>query len=230
MMSSLLRNLRSPSFSKVSLIQRISLFILYAQCIIFAVHHHPGTQGSGSGSSVSSPSFLVQSTTNVKWTANQDPNAPLAAKVPRSQKYWDDNNIERPDYAKTDAEIAAERKKGGGAGSASGSDSATGGGNSNGTNYTKLVLRIVIGAIFFCLWTGIYQFGMMGKKGTRLGSSSGSSSASSNSNTLLNYSARMKNSFGGGNTVSYAESLEEKARKARLARFESQFNDKNKEE
>lgn len=50
----------------------------------------------------------VQST-NVKWSGNNDPNAPEAAKVPRSQKYWDENNIERPDYAKTDAEILQER-------------------------------------------------------------------------------------------------------------------------
>ena len=50
----------------------------------------------------------VQST-NVKWSGNNDPNAPEAARVPRSQKYWDENNIERPDYAKTDAEILQER-------------------------------------------------------------------------------------------------------------------------
>jgi len=29
--------------------------------------------------------------------------------APRSQKYWDEHNIEHPDYAKTDAEIMAER-------------------------------------------------------------------------------------------------------------------------
>jgi hypothetical protein len=47
--------------------------------------------------------------TNVKWTGNQDPNAPEASRVPRSQKYWDEHKIERPDYAKTDAEIFQER-------------------------------------------------------------------------------------------------------------------------
>lgn len=50
--------------------------------------------------------------TKIKWTGNTA-NAPEAAKVPRSQKYWDENNIERPDYAKTDAEIRKEGKMNG---------------------------------------------------------------------------------------------------------------------
>jgi hypothetical protein len=37
--------------------------------------------------------------TNVKWTAG-DTNGHAAATAPRSQKYWNDHNIERPDYAK----------------------------------------------------------------------------------------------------------------------------------
>ena len=32
-----------------------------------------------------------------------------AASAPRSQKYWTENNIERPSYAKTDAEVYLER-------------------------------------------------------------------------------------------------------------------------
>ena len=47
----------------------------------------------------------------IKFTSNQ--NIPEKHKeahyAPRSQKYWDEHNIERPDYAKTDAEIMAER-------------------------------------------------------------------------------------------------------------------------
>ena len=53
----------------------------------------------------------VHGSTQIKWTAasNQDKNDP-AANAPRSQKYWDEHGIKRPDYAKTDAELAAERR------------------------------------------------------------------------------------------------------------------------
>jgi hypothetical protein len=37
-----------------------------------------------------------------------------AQTAPKSQKYWDDHGIKRPDYAKTDAEIAHEQSGGGG--------------------------------------------------------------------------------------------------------------------
>jgi len=47
--------------------------------------------------------------TKIKWTGNDS--GPEASKVPRSQKYWDENNIQRPDYAKTDAELMQERVK-----------------------------------------------------------------------------------------------------------------------
>lgn len=46
--------------------------------------------------------------TEVKWTPTDSSNDP-AHTAPRSQRYWDENNIERPDYAKTDAEIMMER-------------------------------------------------------------------------------------------------------------------------
>jgi len=47
--------------------------------------------------------------TNIKWHQTKvDPKDP-AQNAPKSQKYWDEHNIERPDYAKTDAEVAAER-------------------------------------------------------------------------------------------------------------------------
>ena len=53
--------------------------------------------------------------TQVNWSGNRnvDPKHKAAHDAPRSQKYWDENNIERPDYAKTDAEIAAERQQNG---------------------------------------------------------------------------------------------------------------------
>jgi hypothetical protein len=50
--------------------------------------------------------------TQVSWSGNQNVEAKhkAAHEAPRSQRYWDENGIERPDYAKTDAEIAAERR------------------------------------------------------------------------------------------------------------------------
>lgn len=51
----------------------------------------------------------VANATQVKWFGNNKKNMDPAATAPRSQRYWDKNNIKRPDYAKTDAELAAER-------------------------------------------------------------------------------------------------------------------------
>lgn len=53
--------------------------------------------------------------TEIKWTAGSTKNDP-AATAPRSQKYWDEHGIKRPDYAKTDAELAAERRQNGNGG------------------------------------------------------------------------------------------------------------------
>ena len=46
--------------------------------------------------------------TQIKWKGTSHGDDP-AKSAPKSQRYWDEHNIERPDYAKTDAEIAAER-------------------------------------------------------------------------------------------------------------------------
>ena len=52
---------------------------------------------------------------SVQWTMGPDQQKhqysgkETAATAPRSQKYWDENGIERPDYAKTDYELARER-------------------------------------------------------------------------------------------------------------------------
>lgn len=51
----------------------------------------------------------VVQATQVKWFGNNNNNKDPAATAPRSQRYWDQHNIQRPDYAKTDAELAAER-------------------------------------------------------------------------------------------------------------------------
>jgi len=49
--------------------------------------------------------------TNIKWTPGAvRPSESDAHNAPRSQKYWDEHGIERPDYAKTDQEIALERQ------------------------------------------------------------------------------------------------------------------------
>ena len=47
--------------------------------------------------------------TDVKWTEGEKDPKNAAHTAPKSQKYWDKHGIERPDYAKTDAEIAQER-------------------------------------------------------------------------------------------------------------------------
>ena len=157
---------------------------------------------------------------NVKWTGNNDPNAPEAARVPRSQKYWDDHNIERPDYAKTDAEIYQEKKKainrsggtegtgtGGGAGGGAGTTGGTPGSSSDGTS---IVLWI---GFFVGMWALIVKFGMkkngLGLGGNRLGSSSSTSGSSSQ---FMNTFGKKKQETG--------DLSQEKARQARLARFE----------
>lgn len=54
----------------------------------------------------------VVNATDIQWKAskahNNDKDAAAKA-APKSQRYWDEHNIQRPDYAKTDAEVAAER-------------------------------------------------------------------------------------------------------------------------
>ena len=64
---------------------------------------------------VASLSPPVVEATDIKWHAggdgggDEDPEVRAAKNAPRSQRYWDEHNIKRPDYAKTDAEVAAER-------------------------------------------------------------------------------------------------------------------------
>jgi hypothetical protein len=74
--------------------------------------------------------------TDIKWTSaasdatlNKD-GKETAATAPRSQKYWIENNIEVPDYAKTDAELALER----------GQDIVGGGG----VSFTKVLLVFAV--------------------------------------------------------------------------------------
>ena len=121
--------------------------------------------------------------TKITWTGNKDAGAVL----PLSQKYWDEHNVKRPDYAKTDAEIRNER---------TGTHSI----ETEGMN-GKSVLMII--GFFFCLWVYLFR---TATKGSKLGTGS--------SKTIFSFgkpSALLNN----GST-----SLEEKARLARLERFE----------
>ncbi len=154
--------------------------------------------------------------TNIKWTPNSNPDAPEAATAPRSQKYWDENNIERPDYAKTDFEVMKEKLQKA-TGRTDGGNAAVDGSDEK-TNFVSLGLIVVF---FIVLWIAILRIGMgsglgvmgIGKRQgvNRLG---GGHSASLGNRTTSNGTP-----FGrwGGNTPG----PEEKARMARLARFET---------
>ena len=52
---------------------------------------------------------ITTAETQIKWTAATTSKEDPAHTAPKSQRYWDQHQIERPDYAKTDAEVAAER-------------------------------------------------------------------------------------------------------------------------
>lgn len=161
--------------------------------------------------------FVVNGT-NVKWVGNQDPNAPEASRVPRSQKYWDEHKIERPDYAKTDAEVFQERIL---------SDDTL--------DFKKLLLMLIL---FVGLWIYLIQkyspaggaggglFRFLGKNnnsssrgggGQKLGRSiSSSSSSNAGSKTF---------EFGVSSATNNGNSLDDAARMARLSRFDSTKND-----
>jgi len=115
--------------------------------------------------------IVATEATKIKWTSASSGNQDPAKTAPKSQKYWDEHNIERPDYGKTDAEIAAER----------------------GESYSvpPVAIVLVLGVAY-----AIYQHNNKNTSGTRLGSAE--------SNGLA---------FSQGDA-------EERARLARLARFE----------
>ena len=70
-----------------------------------------------------SKSFLVEAT-KVQWQGNDNvsPHHEAAHNAPRSQKYWDEHGIERPEYAMTDAEIIAKRRQQDSSGDGDGDD------------------------------------------------------------------------------------------------------------
>mmetsp|Transcript_36957 Transcript_36957/g.54250 ORF Transcript_36957/g.54250 Transcript_36957/m.54250 type:complete len:186 (+) Transcript_36957:297-854(+) len=151
--------------------------------------------------------FPVVSATSVKWipgnNGNNDNNA--AATAPRSQKYWDEHGIERPEYGKSDAEIAAERraaaKKNGG---------STGASNNKKTNMMLIIGATAIGCYIYTVYTK-----QTGQSGNRLGSSN------SNGGVFGDNGVAALGRFGGGCVDA------DKARMARLARFEVSAQEKD---
>lgn len=167
-----------------------SLLTTHRRCIIFAVVY-----------------FCVVSLrtcvgTEVKWQAATetagDPSHP-AHTAPRSQQYWDKHGIERPDYAKNDAELAAE--------------------NVDGKPWSWASIFFLVSSlvgIVAGLW--VRQIGQpLQASGTRLGSEQQQlQSATENMMTWLLGSSQGTNSDVIG--------PDEKARRARLAHFEGKLD------
>lgn len=116
--------------------------------------------------------------TEIKWTAG-DAAGSDAAKAPKSQKYWDEHGIKRPDYAKTDGELAAER-----------------GGHSHAVNFVNYAIALCFIGVGAFLYVRFVHSG-----GVKLGSANTGFSLH-----FLNVNA---------------EDAREKARNARLQRFEA---------
>jgi hypothetical protein len=138
--------------------------------------------------------------TEVKWqaateTAGDHP----AHTAPRSQRYWDKHGIERPDYAKTDAELASK--------------------NNDGKTWSLAGILFLVSSlvgIVAGLW--VRQAGQpLQSSGTRLGSTQ--QQQHSTSGNMLNW--LLGSSQG---TNSDAIGPDEKARQARLAHFEGKLD------
>lgn len=120
---------------------------------------------------------IAAQATEIKWTKGSSSSE--AAEAPKSQRYWDEHGIERPDYAKTDAELAAER-----------------GESMHQPLRFYLFMAVLIGLGAFVYMRFVHL------EGTRLGSNE------SNSKFPLHFHESQ-------------EAAAEKARKARLERFEA---------
>mmetsp|Transcript_14583 Transcript_14583/g.31723 ORF Transcript_14583/g.31723 Transcript_14583/m.31723 type:complete len:221 (-) Transcript_14583:14-676(-) len=164
---------------------------------------------------LSPPIIFAEAATNVQWRSNENvsPEDKAAHDAPRSQKYWDEHGIKRPKYAKTDAEIAAERW------------GVNGEGDSRGIGFVGIILMvagvITMAAVLYARITGDWDtilnnpvgafittcihniMEITGVKGHRLGSSSSTTAAAATN----------------VNGVS-----DENARLARLARFDTPKN------
>jgi hypothetical protein len=163
--------------------------------------------------------------TEVKWTASTtaalDANGQrlkeTAATAPRSQKYWDEHNIERPDYAKTDAELAHEKNE-----RRKGDQSTTNGGSHKNKKIKQVFLfLLMVGALWYFVPRVVQQRYF---PGSRLGSASGGGGGRGNllpswllvpiQQQLLQWQQFFFENHP-------PTTPEEKARAARLARFEA---------
>ena len=142
------------------------------------------------------------SATQVKWQPNNNvkPENQAAHNAPRSQKYWNENNIKRPDYAKTDAEVYAERAENGG----------SGGGSLFGI-FLKVSIGIVLLAIVYARITGDWNSILNNPVGSYIDCI----------NWLLELIGMKGNRLGSSSTEEQTMSSIEARRLARLARFDS---------
>jgi hypothetical protein len=161
--------------------------------------------------------------TQIKWTAASntaasEKNDP-ARTAPKSQRYWDEHQIPRPDYAKTDAEIAAERM-----------DRILGGPVQNFVNkigtlqFYFLMLALLVGVGLLLAYSSRLSFIGSATAGNRLGGSGSSGFRFFHGTTAAATTTTTKNS------VVSATTKEEQTRLARLARFEANDDDKSKKE
>lgn len=148
-------------------------------------------------SSFSLPEVHVKAA-DVQWKGNENisPEHKAAHEAPRSQKYWDENNIKRPDYAKTDAEIAADKRERG---------------EGSGWGWTIVMLLLLVGspAVIYGMMTGDWEtitnnpagafaanimtrmVEIAGIRGQKLGSSSSSSKSISGNDEEARRNARL---------------------------------------
>ena len=165
----------------------------------------------------------VDATTQVKWipgdsndnNKKNDDGKETAHTAPRSQKYWDEHNIERPDYAKTDEELYQERRQRK---------------KQNGSGSSWFVFQLVVVLLVLCFPIGYYILWPKmkhGSVGTRLGTASISTRAQQEGTLvpswlLLLLPQRRHSWFGWflqqNNQIHQNE--QEAARQARLSRFE----------
>lgn len=149
--------------------------------------------------------LIFAGATNVQWQGNN--NIPQehqdAHNAPRSQKYWDENGIKRPDYGKTDSEIAAERREKKGDGS--------GGGWGNGIIIILSVVMIlaILPAVTYAKITGDWDTTLNNPVGACV----------SNCINCITETVGMRGHTL-GSTVAKARN-DEDARRVRLARFDN---------
>jgi hypothetical protein len=147
--------------------------------------------------------------TNIKWTPGdgtaaaagnhrRDDHKEDARTAPRSQRYWDEHGIERPDYAKTDAELASERRS---QSSASGKSSIST--TARGTFLSTGVILLALMGGTLALLVHFKILPVSATQGRRL-----------NSTSIADYIAALFQK-----TSSDAMDEREKARRARLERF-----------